>query len=267
MSAPTGTIDAVRLPVGLIRPGNNDRKHFDPARLRELADSIAEVGDLIEPVMVRPVDGGWEIIAGERRYRAVAELLGWPDVLCIVRDWDDAAASVAMLAENLQRVDLRPTEEGRAYRERMDAFGLTVVEVARMAGVSWNRVDAKVCLLRLVPEAQQAVDAGTLKETWAWGMTGLDVNRQRLAFRALSDTSTHAQFRALCARLKAEQDAEPLFDADAFLQVEEYVRAAEREAKATRPQQMRRLLALMADALDGSHPELAAEARSLVGAG
>ena len=105
--------EIANIPVSSIAAGNNDRKEFDPVKLEELAASIAAHG-LAQPITVRPLSGlipGFEIVAGERRFRAISRVLQWDTIPAIVRDLDDEAASAIMLAENTGRADLNPIEE------------------------------------------------------------------------------------------------------------------------------------------------------------
>jgi len=111
-----------QIPVEKIIVGNNDRKQFNQQGLAELATSIAEHG-LAQPPTLRPViDGMYEIVAGERRTRAMRDVLKWKFIPAIVRDLDDQQASAIMLIENIERKDLNPMEEAQAYSERMKRF-------------------------------------------------------------------------------------------------------------------------------------------------
>ncbi|WP_419857526.1 ParB/RepB/Spo0J family partition protein [Candidatus Palauibacter irciniicola] len=126
------------------------RGDFDPARLAELADSIRENG-LLQPVVVRPVGDAFEIVVGERRFRAV-QSLGWTSVPALVRPLDDQQMLVVALVENLQRHDLSALEEARGYRRLMRDFGLTQEEVGRHVGRDRSTVANALRLLAL-PEA------------------------------------------------------------------------------------------------------------------
>lgn len=126
------------------------RGDFDPARLAELADSIRENG-LLQPVVVRPVGEAFEIVVGERRFRAI-QSLGWTSVPALVRTLDDEQMLVVALVENLQRHDLSALEEARGYRRLMEDFGLTQEEVGRHVGRDRSTVANALRLLAL-PEA------------------------------------------------------------------------------------------------------------------
>ena len=220
------------LPLSLIVAGDNDRKAFEPEALASLADSIREHG-LAQPITVRPVVGlagtTYVIVAGERRYRAHRLLVdqghgAFGTIECQVREMSDEQASAVMLAENTARVDLGPLEEASAYRARMDRHGWTMAAVARAAGVSADRVRRRVGLLGLGELARHYLGTGQLPIGHAEAMVGLDVNRQRLALMAHEGGPlSGAAMGSLCRRLRGEQDSESMFDADAFLQVEQYV--------------------------------------------
>lgn len=126
------------------------RADFDPARLAELADSIRENG-LLQPVVVRPIGDAFEIVVGERRFRAI-QSLGWTSVPALVRTLDDEQMLVVALVENLQRHDLSALEEARGYRRLMRDFGLTQEEVGRHVGRDRSTVANALRLLAL-PEA------------------------------------------------------------------------------------------------------------------
>lgn len=252
--------------TGLIDPGNNDRKEFDAEELAQLASSIDSNG-LAQPPTVRPKpDGRYELVAGERRFRACSENLGWATIPAFVRDLDDAQAGAIMLAENVARVDLDPVEEANAYRARM-ATGLTVAEVAAQAGVQASRVQWRLDLLRLIPEALALVQSKQLGVGAAWELRDLDVNRQMLALRALSAGDlTATEFTKLCRQLQFEQDQDSMFDTDSFLQVDEYVADAKRRGLGKAG--MVALIGKLTDALDahtgaeGPDADLVAEARA-----
>lgn len=204
----------------LIVPGNNDRTRFDPAALRELADSIGEHG-LIQPVTVRPLDGTelYQIVAGERRSRAVA-LLGWSEVPCIVTDLNDEEASAVMLTENVARDDLDPIDEANAYASRMALFGWDEKTCAQKAGVSTVRVQFRLKLLKLRGNLQDLVRTGDLELGYAQiiAQSGLDTNFQMLAISRLRDnpSPTPAWFRRVCGQLFERQAQASLLDAPLF---------------------------------------------------
>lgn len=264
------------LPLESITAGANDRKRFDPAELRELAENIAANG-LAQPVTVRPVGDAWEIVAGERRYRAHQLLasegrfpLGGQAgcVECNVRAYSDSEASAIMLAENVARADLRPLEEAEGYASRMAAFGLEAADVARWAGVSTFRVSERLKLLRLVPEARKLVEsseAGALPVGHAARMADLDANRQALALAAWCEsggTISKAGWGEIVGKLQAEQDQDAMFSDADFLRTEEFVLSAAKREPSTK--ELRRLLGQAVAALEsvGAAPVLCAEIRA-----
>jgi ParB family chromosome partitioning protein len=122
------------LPIESLSPGSfQPRRSFAAAELEELADSIRQQG-LIQPIVVRPKDGDtYEILAGERRWRA-CKLVGMASIESIVRDVDDQAALAMSLIENIQRENLNPIEVAEAYRGLIDRFGLSQTELATLVG-------------------------------------------------------------------------------------------------------------------------------------
>lgn len=205
-----------------IVPGSNDRKVFDHAKLEELAASIAQHG-LAQPITVRPLPAlfgtTYQIVAGERRFRAISKVLGWETCPCIVREMGDEEASAIMLAENTGRADLNPIEEANAYQVRMERFGWSLEKVSGAAGVSQDLVKRRVSLLHLVPEAQHLVAFGNMPLTHAEIMAPLDANRQRIALRIIQEAGRQvasAEFRHIVNELMAEQSQDTLFSLENF---------------------------------------------------
>ena len=152
------------LPVELVAPNpNQPRTAFDEAALQALADSIAANG-VLQPILVRPVPGGtFELVAGERRWRA-ARLAGLERVPALVRPRDDAASLELALVENMARQDLNPVEEARACAALVEELGLTREEVGRRVGRSRVAVSNLLRLLDLPDEAVGLIEAGDLTE-------------------------------------------------------------------------------------------------------
>ena len=140
---------AVKLKISEIEPNRSQpRKEFDEAALSELADSISQHG-LLQPILVRPLTlGGYEIIAGERRYRA-CRMAGLTEVPVVIRELSEAETMELALIENLQREDLSPLEEALGYKTLMDEHGFTQEEVSRSVGKSRPAVANALRLLRL----------------------------------------------------------------------------------------------------------------------
>ncbi len=152
------------LPLSAIGPNPyQPRREFDEGPLKELADSIAASG-LLQPVVVRPrPDNRYELIAGERRWRAV-QRLGWTRIPAVVKDVDDRALLTLALIENLQRDDLSPIDAALGYQRLMDEFRLPQQEVARLVGKDRSTVSNTLRLLRLPPEVQTMVERKELSE-------------------------------------------------------------------------------------------------------
>jgi ParB family transcriptional regulator, chromosome partitioning protein len=152
------------LPVELISPNpRQPRRRFDQETLQTLAGSLGERG-MLQPVLVRPKPGGtYELVAGERRWRA-ARIAGLPSIPAIVREREDAQALEVALVENMAREDLNPIEEARACAALVEELGLTREDVGRRVGRSRVAVSNLVRLLDLPDEAIELVQQGALSE-------------------------------------------------------------------------------------------------------
>lgn len=136
------------------------RRVFDEEALDELMHSIKQYG-ILQPIVLRKTLQGYEIVAGERRWRAATKA-GLKEMPAILKDYSDAEMTEIALIENIQREDLNPMEEAQAYRRLMDEFGLTQEEVARRIGRSRSQIANMVRLLNLDPLVQEYVSRGTL---------------------------------------------------------------------------------------------------------
>lgn len=213
----------VHLRVDRIERGNNDRTRFKPADLQVLADSIRELG-LIEPVVVRPLARRhYQLIAGERRLRAVRDFLHQATIKAIVLDLNDGDASMTMLAENIARADLDAIDEAAAYLARL-AQGWTVSQLADKIGVSTQRINLRLSLNDLREDIKQLVRTGDIPFGYAQvlGTALLDRNRQLLATARLRDNSqaTMPWFRRVVNDLAAEQAQDVLFNSDSLVKVQ-----------------------------------------------
>lgn len=155
------------------------RKHFDEDKLKELADSIRARG-LIEPLVVRRKGEKFELIAGERRWRASREV-GLQTVPVIVREASDREVLELALIENLQRADLNPVEEAQGFAELMERYGLTQEELAKQIGRSRVAIANTVRLLTLVEEGLQLLARGQITAGHARALLGLSLPEQQKA--------------------------------------------------------------------------------------
>ena len=166
------------------------RDHFDEETLAALAASIAEVG-VIQPIVVRASDEGYELIAGERRWRA-AKRAGLPSIPAIVRDSDDLSSLETAVVENLHRQDLNALEEAAAYQQLMEDFSFTQEQVATRVGRSRSAVANTVRLLQLPPTVQRLVIEGQLSAGHARALLATPdrTEQEALARRVVEDRLT-----------------------------------------------------------------------------
>ena len=147
--------------INEIKPNRNQpRKVFEPDRLQELADSIQEHG-VIQPLIVRTVDNGYELVAGERRWRA-ARLAGLKSVPCLLRELTEEENALIAIIENMQREDLNPIEEAEGLNRMIDAFGLTQDQVSKSVGKSRPYITNSLRLLKLPEEIKEMLSQSTL---------------------------------------------------------------------------------------------------------
>ena len=183
-----GGLKFEELPVSAIRPNSRQpRTSFPEAGIRELAASIKEVG-ILQPLVVRPTPGGFELIAGERRLRAAREA-GLERVPVLIRQAGEDESVELALVENLQRENLSPLETAAAYQALMDGFGLTKERLARRLGKSRAAVTNTLRLVHLPERIQALLDDGKLSEGHARALLGLETEEQmtRLARRVVDE--------------------------------------------------------------------------------
>ncbi|CAI07761.1 ParB/RepB/Spo0J family partition protein [Aromatoleum aromaticum] len=201
------------LPVGDLRPGKyQPRTRMDPGSLEELAASIKAQG-VMQPILVRPVNGSaYEIIAGERRWRA-AQIAELADVPCLVREIPDEAALAMSLIENIQREDLNPLEEAGGIQRLIDEFGMTHQQAADAVGRSRPAASNLLRLLNLARPVQELLMAGDIDMGHARAMLPLDGAGQiqlanHVAARGLSvrDTERLVQQSLNPRQKKAERE-------------------------------------------------------------
>lgn len=169
----------VEIPVAAIVPNQyQPRKVFDQTEIQELAQTISEHG-LLQPIVVREFrPGEYEIIAGERRFRAV-KLLQWEKIPAIVEKMTDAESASLALIENLQRAQLSPVEEAQAYKQLMEFNHLTQATLAKGMGKSQSFVANKLRLLKLIKPVQNAILDGRITERHGRALLSLDEDQQR----------------------------------------------------------------------------------------
>lgn len=161
------------LPVSSIEPNRNQpRKNFDKAELEELTDSIKRYG-VIQPLVVQKKNDYYEIIAGERRWRA-AKLAKLKEVPVVIKDYEPQEASEIALIENLQRSDLNPIEEAKAYKNLIEEYDLRQEDVATRLSKSRSAITNSMRLLNLSDEVQAMIEAGELQMGHARALLGLE---------------------------------------------------------------------------------------------
>ena len=161
------------LPIASIHPNpEQPRRHFAEDKLVELATSIAKHG-IIQPIVVRPRDGGYQIVAGERRWRA-AQRAQIHDIPAIIRNFDDAETLEIALLENIQRQDLNPIEEAEAYRKLTEMFGHSALALAELVHKSRSHVANMMRLLELPPAIRDLVIEDRLSMGHARALLGSD---------------------------------------------------------------------------------------------
>ncbi|HHJ11986.1 MAG TPA: ParB/RepB/Spo0J family partition protein [Chromatiales bacterium] len=198
--------DLKQVPIEQIRRGKyQPRIHIRPEALQELADSIRAQG-LVQPVVLRPVDDGYELIAGERRWRA-AQMAGLHEIPAVIRDIPDQAAAAMALIENIQREDLNAMEEAQAIHRLIEEFGLTHQQAAEAVGRSRTAVSNLLRLLDLEEAVKAMVDEGQLEMGHARALLALKGEQQVEAARQVVKKALSVrQTEALVKRLQAGAD-------------------------------------------------------------
>lgn len=217
----------VKLPISKVEPrADQPRYAFDEEALEALSESIKQYG-LIQPITVRELGGGYyQIIAGERRWRA-ARMAGLEEVPVRIIEADDRRAMELALVENLQREDLNPIEEARGYRTLMEEYGLTQEEAASAVGKSRSAVANSLRLLGLGEAVTAMVENGSISAGHARALLGLKDGKKQLELaeavmeRGLSVRQTEALVKKL-SKESTEKKEEPSIIVD-------YVKEVERE--------------------------------------
>jgi len=198
-------------PVEKIQRGKyQPRIHIRPEALQELADSIKAQG-LVQPVVLRPVGDGYELIAGERRWRA-SQLAGMHEIPAVIRDIPDQAAAAMSLIENIQREDLNAMEEANALQRLINEFGLTHQQTAESVGRSRAAVSNLLRLLELTDEVKDMVDQGELEMGHARALLALSGKEQietarKVAKRGMSVRETERLVKKLLEAASGDKKA------------------------------------------------------------
>ena len=188
-SEETGGSGLQELPIGSVQPNPlQPRRMFDEDALEGLTDSVRELG-VLQPVLVRAKDDGYELIAGERRWRA-AKRAGLPTIPAVIRPTDDVSSLEQALVENLHRQDLNALEEAAAYQQLIEDFGLTQDQVAKRVGKSRSAVANQLRLFQLPPAVQKLVGDGLISAGHAKALLGHPDRsyQEMLARKAVADS-------------------------------------------------------------------------------
>ena len=198
----------LELPISKVEPrAEQPRCTFDEVALAELSESIRQYG-MIQPITVRPLESGYyQIIAGERRWRA-ARMAGLTEVPVRILDADDRRVSELALVENLQREDLNPIEEARGLRSLMDDYGMTQEEAAQSVGKSRSAVANSLRLLNLCPYVSELLEQGLLTTGHAKCLLAItdSAAQEAAANTIVAQGLSVRQTERLCARLAKETE-------------------------------------------------------------
>ena len=225
----TESSGSLSLPISQVETcSSQPRKRFDDESLQELADSISQHG-IIQPLTVRKLSSGYyQIIAGERRWRA-ARLAGLQEVPVIVIEADDRKAAELAMIENLQREDLNPMEEAAGFQSLIESYHMTQEEAAQRVGKSRSAVTNALRLLGLTPSVRKLVEEGKLSAGHARALVPLSPSLQESSANAIvSGGLSVRQTEALVKRLSAEKKEAQAKDPDEV----DYLAEAQNELKA-----------------------------------
>ena len=202
------TQDVFKLPIEFLQRGKyQPRKDIDPEKLKELSDSIAAQG-IIQPIVVRKISAEkYEIVAGERRWRA-AQLAELDEVPVIIKDIDDRSVMAVALIENIQREDLNALEEAEALHRLLDEFELTHQQIAESIGKSRTTVTNLLRLLDLAGEVKTMLSRGQLEMGHARALLGLEEAKQiEIANKAIKQNLTVRAVEKLVRELHEDKPA------------------------------------------------------------
>lgn len=218
----------VEIDVNLVVSNKDQpRKEFEKESLEELRDSIKKYG-IIQPIVVRKISGKYEIIAGERRWRAAKEA-NLDKVPCIIKEVDDMEAIKIALIENIQRQDLNPIEEANAFKALMDNFSLTQEEVAEAVGKSRSYIANTIRLLNLDKEILDYVSQGKISAGHGKALLSVKNKKERLDIaKAIVDKNLNVRdTEKLVSRSKTKKIKEKVSQKDPFVEeVEEKLMSA-----------------------------------------
>lgn len=195
-----------------IEPNKNQpRRHFDEAAITALADSIRQHG-LIQPILVRSTGTGYQIVAGERRWRA-CRMLGMSEISAIIKDFSDSETAQIALIENIQREDLNPIEEAAAYKELMDKYEMTQEALSKAVGKSRPAIANAVRLLNMPEKVQELVKKGELSAGQAKAIAAAETDDEMiyLAEKAANGQLTVRAIEKILSK-KDEEDTEDTED-------------------------------------------------------
>ena len=204
--------------ISLVVPNEwQPRREFEPESLNALAESIKEHG-VVQPVIVRKKDSGYELIAGERRLRA-AQLAGLVEIPALVRDYSDQETAEIALIENLQREDLNPLEEGLAYQRMINEYHFTQEKMANLIGKSRSYVTNMMRLLDLSEEVKGLLLERKLTAGQARPLLGLETPAEQIALarRIVEEDLSARRIEEILRREKDGQKRKPADKADAYL--------------------------------------------------
>jgi ParB family chromosome partitioning protein len=208
---PEEAVQARMIPVGAIMPNPfQPRREFSEQELAELTASIRENG-LLQPVVVRPAPGaggtGWELVAGERRWRAVTKL-GWKEIPAVIKEVDNRTLLVLALVENLQRQQLSALEEAEGFRRLGEEFALSHQQIAEIVGRDRSTVANSLRLLQLPASVRQMLGSGQLSAGHARALLGMGSDR-RMAELAREAIEHGWSVRELEARVQRSRPTPP----------------------------------------------------------
>lgn len=205
MEAEPTSSGTLQVDPNLVQPNpHQPRKDFDPDGISSLMESIKEHG-MLQPIIVRPVKEGYQLVAGERRWRA-AKQLGLRSIPAILKEASSQQALEMALVENIQREDLNPIEKARAFWELVEVFGLTQEAVGRYTGLDRSSVANTLRLLELPIEVQEHVSRGTISQGHARALLALrdETLQKKLCQRILDEGLSVREVEAATAGIKGQ---------------------------------------------------------------